>query len=265
MSLVCRIFKKLLLGSSKLVNSNSYISCLVYATFFLYFRWTVVSPDPLVSQFSPCQPDQIPDICLYLEDSVHYDLLVREDSRLALQGTVSKRLEDIMKPKLQHVPEQSISSPALRRLNLVQSHSISPMNFPACPKGRGRPKVTKRQGAPIRTDQPEKRKFNTQQEEEEPFSFVPDCLRQFSIPQPPKKRGRPKGSKNKEQTKRTLVETSCDPEADVSFLDSGDLCEICGFALNASIKKGIAHERCKICNRLVHSPCLLKSGCTCQS
>ena len=161
MSPVCRILKKLLWGSSKLVNSNCYISCLVYATFFLYFRWTVVSPDPLVSQFSPCQPDQIPDICLYLEDSVHYDLLVREDSRLALQGTVSKRLEDIMKPKLQHVPEQSISSPALRRLNLVQSHSISPMNFPACPKGRGRPKVTKRQGAPIRTDQPEKRKFNT--------------------------------------------------------------------------------------------------------
>ena len=98
---------------------------------FLYFRWTVVSPDPLVSQFSPCQPDQIPDICLYLEDSVHYDLLVREDSRLGLQGTVSKRLEDIMKPKLQHVPEQSISIPALRRMNLVQSHSISPINFAA--------------------------------------------------------------------------------------------------------------------------------------
>jgi hypothetical protein len=57
-----------------------------------------------------------------------------------------------MKPKLQHVPEQSISSPALRRLNLVQSHSTNPMNFPACPKGRGCPKVTKRQGAPIRTD-----------------------------------------------------------------------------------------------------------------
>ena len=107
--------------------------------FFLYFRWTVVSPDPQVSQFS---------------------LLVREDSRLALlQGTLSKRLEDIMKPKLQHVPEQSISSTALRMLNLVQSHSISPMNFPACPKGSGCPKITKRQGAPIRTDQPEKTKI----------------------------------------------------------------------------------------------------------
>ena len=104
---------------------------------------------------------------------------------------------------------------------------VAPMNFPACPKGRRRPKVTKMQGAPIRTDQPEKQKFTTQQEEEEPFSFVPDCLRQFSIPQPPKKRGRPKGSKNKEQSKRTLVETSCDPEAEVTFLDSGDLCKIC--------------------------------------
>ena len=87
----------------------------------------------------------------------HYDLLVREDSRLALQGTVSKRLEDIMKPMLQHVPEQSISSPALRRMNLVQSHRISPMNFPVCPKGRGCPKVTKRHGAPIWTNQPEKK------------------------------------------------------------------------------------------------------------
>ena len=138
------------------------------------------SPNPLV----PVQPLSVRPYSGHLPvPGGHYDLLVREDSRLALQGTVSKRLEDIMKPKLQHVPEQSISSPALRRLNLVQSHSISPMNFPACPKGRGRPKVTKRQGAPIRTDQPEKRKFTTQQEEEEPFSFVPDCLRKFSIPQ----------------------------------------------------------------------------------
>ena len=110
-----------------------------------------------------------------------------------------------------------------------------------------------------------KEKFTTQQEEEEQFSYVPDCLRQIAIPQPPKKQGRPKGSKKKEQSKRTLVETSCDPEAEVTFLDSGDLCKICGFALNASIKKGIPHERCKILNRLVHSPCLPKSGCTCQS
>ena len=130
-------------------------------------------------------------------------------------------------------------------MNLVQCHSISLMNFPACPKGRRRPKVTKRQGAPIRTDQPEKQKCATQQEEEEPFSFVPYCLRQFVFPQPTKEGGRPKGSKNKEQSKRTLVETSCDPEAEVTFLDSGDLCEICGFALNASFKKGIPHERCK--------------------
>ena len=38
---VCRFFQKLLWGSSKLVNLNSSVSCLVYATFFLYFR-----PDP---------------------------------------------------------------------------------------------------------------------------------------------------------------------------------------------------------------------------
>ena len=124
-------------------------------------------------------------------------------------------------------------------MNLVQSHRISQVNFPACPKGRGRPKITKRHGAPIRTNQPEKQKFTTLQEEDEPFSFVPDCLRQFAFPQPPKKRGRPKGSKNKEQSKRTLVETFCYPEAEVTFLDSGDLCKICGFSLNASNKKGI--------------------------
>ena len=131
----------------------------------------------------------------------HYDLLVREDSRLALQGTVSKRLEDIMKPMLQHVPEQSISSPALRRMNLVQSHRISPMNFPVCPKGRGCPKVTKRHGAPIRTNQPEKQKFTTQQEEEEQFSFVPDCLRQFAIPQPPRSKEGQREAKRKNKVK----------------------------------------------------------------
>ena len=117
--------------------------------------------------------------------------------------------------------------------------------LPCLPQRQASPKSNKKAGSSNPDRSTRKAKIYTQQEEEEPFSFVPDCLRQFAFPQPPKKRGRPKGSKNKEQSKRTLVETSCDPEAEVTFLDSGDLCEICGFALNASFKKGIPHERCK--------------------
>ena len=161
-------------------------------------RWTTTSPDPLLSSFNPIIPGEVADIVLYNEDTVHYDLLVREDSRLALQGTVPYRIKKMMKTLPAHpsAPPQSSPPPsppafsptkclspssqplpspqAARRLRLMECQGISPMNFPACPRGRGRPKLNDRQGAAS-----EKRKADTTEE--------PSL----------KKRGRPKGSKNK--------------------------------------------------------------------
>ena len=45
-------------------------------------RWTATSPVPLLSSFTPITPGEVAYLVLYTEDAVHYNLLVREDSRL---------------------------------------------------------------------------------------------------------------------------------------------------------------------------------------
>ena len=94
--------------------------------------------------------------------------------------------------------EECVASPALRTVYTATSvntlTSDSPLNFPHCVRGRGRPKE-KRQGAP--TKKAEKRKaaeetFDTQ-------GLVPEALRQYMIVPPKKTRGRPAVSKNKEK------------------------------------------------------------------
>ena len=119
----------------------------------------------------------------------------------------------------------------------MEAEGLSPLVFPSAPRGRGRPKTkNQRQGAPI-APRCLKRKA---------FSFVPDCLAQYKIQPAPKKRGRPKGSKNKQVgfvdefldiplTQRTHAELGASPEED-SFIDSGDYCDICGFRFNDPIK-----------------------------
>ena len=50
-------------------------------------RWTTTTPDPLLSSFNPITPGEVAYLVLYNEDTVHYDLLVREDSRLGPTAT----------------------------------------------------------------------------------------------------------------------------------------------------------------------------------
>ena len=88
------------------------------------------------------------------------------------------------KPQLVHevTVQSSMSSPTLRRMKLVETHKIRPRNIPACPKGRGQAKVPKRRDPPLQNNLLEKRKLPI--EDEEPFSSIPDCLRQYVNPQP---------------------------------------------------------------------------------
>ena len=108
-----------------------------------------------------------------------------------MQGTVPMRLQVLLPlPEVmdmeQQVVEQIIcnsvskNTPALRRQHLVQTHKISPLNFLAYPRGRGRPNVNRRQGAAIS----KKRKAT-----ETPFSNISDFLAQYSVSQlPPAKK-----------------------------------------------------------------------------
>ena len=88
---------------SLMVYSNSQ-QILAYANFFNikisiftysgdHGRWSEVSPDPEMSKeaefkFGKC----IPDMAVYHKDETHFDLLVRDDSRLALLGLLAGSL-----------------------------------------------------------------------------------------------------------------------------------------------------------------------------
>ena len=51
--------------------------------------WLEVNPDPTMAKHAQFPLGTIPDMALYNEDEVHYDLLVEDDSRLALIGLIS--------------------------------------------------------------------------------------------------------------------------------------------------------------------------------
>lgn len=102
------------------------------------------------------------------------------------------------------------------------------------------------------------------------LTTIPDMLTDFVVNQPPpKKRGRLKGSNNNNKPEvtdiyksevRQIAENSADPNFENSFIDSGDICEICHFTLNDPVKRLKSKTNCPKCCKLVHKPCLKKSG-----
>ena len=115
---------------------------------------------------------------------------------------------------------------------------ISPMVFPPCPRGPGRPKIG-RQGKPVL----KKRKAVVIEEPEDAFTTVPDILRPYLLDtEQPKKKGRPPGSKNKAKAK---------------------VCKICNFDFVNQVKRGKIQTECPKCGDTVHSRCLEFDGCLC--
>ena len=192
------------------------------------------------------------DVALYNCDySPHYDLLTPLDSRLALEGSYHLRpstlaiqatmewcasAETVLPsdPVYTYQPQRSPSPQPQLKTTFVTSQvsqtvleserfgdpvMISPLNFPPCPKGRGRPKQ-KRQGAPAS----QKRK-GTERDTSLPFSFVPSLLQPYLREEPDKKRGRPAGSKNNAKTATLAVSnrTHADPQFETTFYDSVDI------------------------------------------
>ena len=249
-------------------------------------RWTWISPDPLLTEYSTTNPpflDPLPNALLYHHDEVHYELLVHKSSYLAMHGNVSVRLArigavddeaelvlDVV--ELEEAPEDDDlpDLPGSLARNEVPASFISPLVFKHCPKGRGRPKKG-REGAPTEKRGLKRARIqeNTAKEaSEEPIDIDQPGSEQLPPP-PPKKRGRPKGSKNKAQPNaktdnlRTRATKAADPNPDEEYYDSGDICEICEFPFNHPTKIGKPKMKCKRCSKTVHIPCYLKSGCTC--
>ena len=94
-----------------------------------------------------------------------------------------------------------VYSPLPTIVNRIASNQpeYSPLLFPACPRGRGRPKLAKCQGVPL------KKQAKRKKPEADCFNFIDEIsmlapYRTNSSAEPPKKRGRPKGPKTKKLT-----------------------------------------------------------------
>ena len=159
--------------------------------------------------------------------------------------------------------EECLASPALRTVHTATSvntvTSDSPLNFPHCVRGRGRPKE-KRQGSPRK--KVEKRK--APEKDTGTLSLVPEALRQYLIVPLTKKWGKPAGSKKKARTHKCSSRDLADPQFDSQFYDQEDVCNVCGFQLNQPTKADKTVITCNICARLVHKPCMEKKSCVCQ-
>ena len=227
--------------------------------------WYTTPPDQYLTYYAATM-DNGPtrDVALYNSNNCHYDLLVTPDSQLALLGTA--RVSSYLSQKPAVVPvslqedepepvilEADVASPCLKRAapHLIDVPSVSPLNFLPCPKGPGRPRAG-RQGTASTKRKPD----------------------EGPTEQPPKKRrGRPPGSKNKPKTApeaekgstnlRDRAEMAVSRDNTLPFFDSGDICNICLFALNDPVKKLKKITMCPTCSEYVHEPCLVKIGCTC--
>ena len=62
------------------------------------WSWRTIFPDPDMTKYSEFSPGTVPDMLLYNCDNVHYDLLVEDNSRLAVMGPITmgevKELEE---------------------------------------------------------------------------------------------------------------------------------------------------------------------------
>ena len=126
------------------------------------------------------------------------------------------------------------------------------MVFAMAKKGPGRPK---------------KQRFGPPSQSKSKRKLADTDLTEESQNEQPKKRGRPKGSRNRpknDETSRNLsMRTRAEMAADPAYnnLDN-KVCLICLFKFDDPLKKDKAISRCPTCDMLCHEPCLKKSGCT---
>ena len=59
------------------------------------WSWKTIRPDQELAKFSDFPPGAVPDMYLYNSDNCHYDLLVDENSRLAILGLIDIGEEDV--------------------------------------------------------------------------------------------------------------------------------------------------------------------------
>ena len=180
------------------------------------------------------------------------DLTTEPTTQSTTEPTKNSTTERTTNSTTKPTREPQLSSPHLRAQQSVTPVGVSPLNFPACARGPGRPKLV-RSGAPKLTKK--STVVSEASQKEKPTTNKRKAVEPEGEPAPaPKRRGRPPGSKNK--TKSNIEE----------LVKDGDVCNICGFELNHATKKDKQKVVCKNCGRVVHKPCLDKynESCICS-
>ena len=76
------------------------------------WSWKTICPDPVMAQFSEFAPGTVPHMFLYNSENCHYDLLVEDNSRLAVLGFTSMGEEKkVMEPE---VKESGVKEPDVK-------------------------------------------------------------------------------------------------------------------------------------------------------
>ena len=160
------------------------------------------------------------------------------------------------------------------------------MNFNQCPRGRGRPKQGRFGPKSVLKSKRKRPDFEEESETAQPKkrgrkpgSKNKPKSNEDNPPVESKKRGRPKKATSRDDTATRILkaaeaaydselaaEAAYDSELDI-YMPGGDpdTCCLNSFRFDAPEKKDKPLTRCPQCFRLLHAPCLEKSGpCICD-
>ena len=186
-------------------------------------HWQRTSPDSHLTDYlgGSWNDGSVTDVLLYHAQYTHYDLLINRNSSLATFGPLYSRHAFL---NYANQSGLSIQTPARQIIDECRVTDLSPLVFPPCPRGPGRPKK-KREGAPVLKKHGKRMIDETEPEE----------------PVPKKKRGRPLGSKNKAkdtETETLSLRARAEIAADIDIQNHANskTCKICNFLLDDPIK-----------------------------
>ena len=128
---------------------NVNVDVFIYGSPLHPAHWERTAPVPeLTSYVSGSYNDgSVTDIFLYHEENSHYDLLVPRMSSLAQYGPLSSQLQyvnmndEYVSPIQDKIlPTEVHETPNIRNLrDMSNNPEVSPLVFPPCPRGPGRP------------------------------------------------------------------------------------------------------------------------------
>ena len=86
-----------LLAISNILNTKIHVFTYGIGGDEASWSWNTISPDPDMTQYSEFAQGTVPEMYLYNSDNTHFDLLIEDNSRLAVMGLISMGEEQVVK------------------------------------------------------------------------------------------------------------------------------------------------------------------------